>query len=122
MKRYKKFYLSLILTLFFTGTGFAQQFLIKGDIDCGSWVNARKNKTAVNYEGNLIGLLNGMSAGSGVSFWDAKGNALTFEQVNLWMDNYCLKNPLSTTFKGADELMNEHTGGQFRKSWQKLFK
>ena len=88
---------------------------IEGKTDCGSWISARKNDRSVAYEHYVLGLLNDMVMGSKMDFWRAKGSKLKRDQVYLWMDNYCSKNPLSGPFEGAMELMNEQTDGRFYK-------
>lgn len=90
--------------------------LVEGVADCGLWVSARKQgNRASNLEHFLTGLLNGLALGRGVEFWRASGSQLSREQVYLWMDGYCAKNPLMTVYSGAYSLMDEHTKGAFSK-------
>jgi hypothetical protein len=88
----------------------AQHITVEGWIDCGKWVEARKQERAVALEHYLIGLLNGLALGSYVDFWRAGGIKLSSEQAFLWMDNYCQREPLSDPVTGAIALMKEQTG------------
>lgn len=87
----------------------AQGIYVEGRQDCALWVEARKKDTAVALEHYLVGLLNGLSLGSGIEFWHAQGVPVSRDQVFLWMDNYCQGQPLSTAVAGAIEIINERT-------------
>jgi hypothetical protein len=87
-----------------------QGITVEGVVDCGKWVEARKQGRAVALEHYLIGLLNGLALGSNVDFWRAGGIKLSSEQTFLWMDNYCQREPLSDPVTGAIALMKERTG------------
>jgi hypothetical protein len=77
----------------------------QGLLDCAQWIAGRKDSpTASNYEHFLLGLMNGMALGSRVEFWNASGVLLSRQQVYLWMDNYCAKNPLKHVIEGASVL------------------
>jgi hypothetical protein len=106
----------LFIALSFYVSASAQQIWLDGGDDCGAWISIRKSNTAaVAYEHYVLGLMNGLSIGSQMEFWKAKGTKLSREQVFFWMDNYCAKNPLSSPTLGGFELMNEQTSGRFNK-------
>jgi hypothetical protein len=86
------------------------QVVIEGQLDCGMWVEARTEGRAPYLEHYLVGLLNGMAYGTNIEFWYAGGVLVSQEQVFLWMDNYCRREPLSHVITGATVLMNERTG------------
>jgi hypothetical protein len=87
---------------------------VKGVLDCGTWIRARANIRSSNVlEGFLRGFMNGLAMGSGTEFWNARGNSIKEEQVFLWMDTFCGKNPLSSVIEGAIALMDEQTGGAY---------
>ncbi len=93
----------------------AQGVKIYAKADCGDWVESRQAKTGMLLENYLLGVLDGFSLGRNHPFWNYKPIEPSPAQVFLWMDNYCSKNPLSNVWLGADELMNEHTEGTYRK-------
>jgi hypothetical protein len=77
-----------------------------GSMDCGQWVkNQSNNSPNIQSKAWLLGYLSGLNA---VEFSE---NALdkinSTEQIFLWMDNYCKKNPLERVPKGAQQLMIE---------------
>lgn len=86
---------------------------IEGRLNCAQWAEARKIRNSNVYESYLLGLLNGLSVGSGTEFWFAKGDELKREQVFYWMDVYCQAHPLSDVFAGAVALMNENTDNEY---------
>ena len=97
----------------------AQVIEIRGNLDCGSWLSARKNNEAVAYEHYMLGVVDGMVAGSLVNVWAGKGGGVSNQQFFYWLDNYCRKNPLSTTLTAADDFSNEMSEDRFRKRIRK---
>ncbi len=85
-----------------------------GMVDCGLWVKARKQGTALALENYLVGLMNGMAVASSIEFWNAGGIPVSQEQVFLWMDKYCEHLPLSNVLAGSSDLMNERTGNAYQ--------
>ncbi|TAU91259.1 hypothetical protein ELI41_23335 [Rhizobium leguminosarum] len=86
---------------------------VEGTLNCAQWAEARKVRASNVYETYVLGLLNGLSVGSGTEFWFARGAELKREQVFYWMDVYCQAHPLSEVFTGAVTLMNENTGNEY---------
>ena len=105
----------LIFTIGFSEMSKAEPVLIVSDVYCNIWAGERKGKGSKEVESHLIGLLDGLSAGRQVPFWNFK-DGMAFKQVYLWMDKYCLENPESSVYFGAYELINEHTQGLFTKN------
>ena len=113
----KRFAVAAIAFFALTGAGFAQGVHVEGIIDCGLWVKARTVARANVFEGYLVGLLNGMSIGRGVEFWRAGGlPSLTQDQVFLWMDGFCRREPLSGVVRGAYVLMEERTAEEYTRA------
>jgi anthranilate/para-aminobenzoate synthase component II len=77
-----------------------------GVVDCGKWVNGQ-SKTPPNY--NHRAWLAGFISGLNQDKWyeDALSKTSSADQIFLWMDNYCKKNPLKEVNNGAYELMQE---------------
>lgn len=100
--------------LIFTSLVADAQITIVGTMDCGSWVSSRKANNQLMQEW-LLGLFNGLAFGANMELWDANGQTITHQQMYLWMDNYCTKNPLNSVIQGSVELMNERTNGRFSK-------
>lgn len=79
-----------------------------GAISCGRWVEDRKHNTFSEELNWVLGFISAYnhyvyqgSAHSGI-FGNADSDA-----VAVWMDSYCQRNPLSTPYKGATELVDE---------------
>ena len=76
-----------------------------GVSDCGQWVaNSKSNQTIRSW---LLGFLSGVNAGLGSSRNDPLGKINSAEQIFLWMDNFCQKNPLKTVQDGGNALYLE---------------
>ena len=104
----------LIFTIFFSEMGKAEPVMVVSDVYCLRWTEGRKGKASKEVESHLIGLLDGLSAGRQIPFWNFK-EGISFQQVYLWMDKHCSENPESNVYFGAYELMNEQTQGLFKK-------
>jgi len=105
----------LIFTIFFSEMGKAEPVMVVSDVYCIRWTEGRKGKASKEVESHLIGLLDGLSAGRQIAFWNFK-EGISFQQVYLWMDKHCSENPESNVYWGAYELINEQTQGLFKKS------
>jgi len=104
----------LFLGIIFSGRGQSEPVMVVSDINCITWTAGKKDKGAKLAESHLIGLLDGLSAGRQIPFWNFK-DGISLPQVYAWMDNYCSKNPDSSVYFGAYELLNEQTEGLFVK-------
>ena len=105
----------LIFTIGFSEMSRAEPVMIVSDVYCNIWAAGRKGKGAKEVESHLIGLLDGLSAGRQIPFWNFK-EGISFQQVYVWMDKYCSENPDSNAYFGAYELMDEQTQGLFKKN------
>ena len=84
-----------------------------GSRDCGHWIKRTDSVTAkVVTEAWLTGYLSGLNWMHSVN--DPKGKipdplnkVNSAEQMFLWMDNYCRKNPLNSASTGAQDLFIE---------------
>lgn len=79
---------------------FAQTVI--GQRDCGQWLT---NKTPTD-RAWLLGYMSGMNVGMGGKS-DPLANVNSAEQIYVWMDNYCQKNPLKTVTSGGFDLFIE---------------
>ena len=110
--------LSLFLLIFsigFSEMSKAEPVMVVSDVYCNIWVAGRKGKASKEVESHLIGLLDGLSAGRQIPFWNFK-EGISFKQVYLWMDKHCSENPESNVYFGAYELINDQTQGLFKKN------
>lgn len=94
-----------------------------GSSDCGQWMKRTDSVGIKNArEAWLAGYLSGINAmyraeeiKRAASLWpyqpddDPLGKVNSIDQLILWMDNYCTKNPLSNVPKGGKELFTELT-------------
>lgn len=104
------------LTLLSATSVAAEGIYTSGLLNCGLWVENRSRGTAAVFEGYALGMMNGLALGSGTEFWNANGNMLKPEQVYLYIDKFCRENPLNDVITGAVTLIDEHTGGAYKRS------
>lgn len=76
---------------------------IIGTFDCGQWV---KSHTPVQ-NAWLMGYLSGINFANARINYDPLGAVTSADQVIVWMDNYCHKNPLSDLYRAAFVLYME---------------
>jgi len=108
--------LLLIALLICANSTYAQLLWIEGVVDCGKWSSARKANSAQYMEHVLLGTINGMSLGVGIEIWaGTDGNKVSREQLYLWIDGWCQKNPLENINSGAWYFANERTKGAYGK-------
>jgi hypothetical protein len=105
---------SIVMTaLLMAVTSHAAEVSVQSAVNCAQWAQSRTSGRSALYESFFLGLINGMSLGSGVEFWNAKPVEVTREQAIFWLDKFCDKNPLSDMYLGAFSLLNEHTDGEY---------
>lgn len=107
--------IALVTLVSLSSAAFAGQVTVQSSIDCAQWEISRKSNRSAVFESFFIGLVNGLSVGSGTEFWNAEPAELTRDQALLWLDKYCDKNPLSDIYRGTISLINEHTGGSYER-------
>lgn len=105
----------IALTIALSNMTFAQGIWTEGLLDCGGWLNARKENKAQILEAYMVGMVNGMALGRGVEIWRARGIRISEDQLFYWLDSYCQKNPLSRPIEGAFSLADERTNGEFKR-------
>jgi hypothetical protein len=120
LRRYQLAAAIVVLAVGWAQPASAQVIVMSESLDCGLWIKARSQKSSVVLEGYVQGLLNGLAFGAKIDFWKAGGILVSPEQVYLWMDKYCLNEPLSDTFQGAVVLFNERTGNALQRHWTAL--
>ncbi len=95
----KKFAL-LLATSLICSCAQAQLVQTFGGVDCGVWIQDKKPSDRAW----LLGFMTGLNM-------DSSGNPLgkitSAQQIYLWMDNYCMKSPLSNPIQGGRELLEE---------------
>lgn len=112
--------IATIIIIFMTAQAgaHAKSIQVKGAVSCAMWAAARQAKAATPQQGHLIGLLSGLSLGSGTSFWFREGGELTDQQAYYWMDVFCMNNPLSYVTTGAVKLLDERSDGEYTRRIQ----
>ncbi len=78
-----------------------------GRSDCGQWV--AHSKSDLKMKAWLLGFISGLSSGIGRLGSDPLDKINSTEQIYLWMDNYCAKNPLKNVADGGNSLFYELT-------------
>ena len=102
-----KLFLTVMLNCCFCLPAISQVTMFGGS-DCGQWVaNSKSNLTIKAW---LLGFMSGLSAGVSTAQSDPLKNINSAEQIFLWMDNYCAKNPLKNVSNGGNNLFLELSG------------
>jgi len=83
---------------------FSQKLI--GRYDCGIWLN-QKSETSKSWLLGYMSGLNTMYVNSGLSGKKDLLEAISADQIYIWMNNYCQKNPLKTLDAGAISLFVE---------------
>ena len=99
----------LVITMLFLtcyiGQPAVSQVIYFGNPDCGKWV--ANSKSIPSMRSWLLGYLSGLNSGVGNPKNDALSKINSAEQIFLWMDNYCAKNPLQSVSTGGNQLFYE---------------
>ena len=83
---------------------------VRGDPDCAMWVKPDTHARELENKAWLIGFLSGANMTLTLDADHKPFNylgGLKTEQIELWMDNYCRANPLSSAMYGVGEFMLE---------------
>jgi hypothetical protein len=107
----KIFFVFLILL---SAKSFGQNINVEGLLDCGKWLDARKQGSASALEHYAIGTVNGLSLGSGYEIWMGDGNRTTRSQLFYWLDAHCTKNPLDNVVSALMQFADQKTIGAWR--------
>ena len=77
-----------------------------GAFDCGQWIkdqSPQKRVWLLGYMTGLSAMFTTLRTGQG----DPLGKINSADQIYLWMDNYCTKNPLTTVATAGIDLYIE---------------
>ena len=96
-----KLFLTLMFTFFCLPA--ISQITVFGVTDCGRWVSKKRDPDKTW----LLGYLSGLNAVMSSEKNDRLSKLNSAEQIFLWMDNYCAKNPLKSVQDGGNELFME---------------
>ena len=100
-----KLFLSLMLSCSFCLPAVSGEVVGFGTSDCGQWVaNSKSNFSIRSW---LLGYMSGLNYGLSNEKNDALNKVNSAEQIFLWMDNFCTKNPLKRVSQGGNELFDE---------------
>ncbi len=97
---------ALALACLFGQPVFGQAYTYFGMPDCGQWINNKKPSDRVWLFGFMSGL-NSMYTLRTKDGGDPLDSLSSAEQIVVWMDNYCQKNPLKKVGEGAADLFVE---------------
>ena len=102
----KKLLIAIAFGLVFLNTALAGTTF--GVTDCGRWVTESKS-TRISAKTWLLGYLTGLGAMHEVNNRndDPMKKINSSDQIFLWMDNYCQKNPLKDVADGGFQLFME---------------
>ena len=109
----KKKLFATLVALTISMPALSQQSTTFGDPDCGEWIAAQRQNS--RYNAWLVGYMSGLNfMYDNLRHYDKKepmpnylGSVSSAQQIFLWVDNYCQKNPLRTVGEAGVELMVE---------------
>ena len=101
----KNLFVVCVLSLVFIQPAISQNGTTFGTPDCGQWVaNSKSNFSTKTW---LLGFMSGINTGLSKPKDDPLSKVNSAEQIYLWMDNFCQKNPLQTVQDGGLALFIE---------------
>jgi hypothetical protein len=106
----KKILILLVTSLIFIQSAFSQVSTSFGAPDCGQW--ATKAKSNPSYKSWVVGYLSGLNSALFTSKNDPLDKINSAEQIFLWMDNFCQRNPLKNVQDGGNALYLELGGNK----------
>jgi hypothetical protein len=101
----KDLLIALVTILILIPPAMSQGVGIYGGSDCGQWV--ANSKSNFSLKAWVLGYISGLNAALGDSRNDPLYKINSAEQIFLWMDNFCQKNPLKTVQEGGNALYSE---------------
>ena len=85
---------------------FGEGVSIKGGLDCGLWLDARKNNGSEFFEGGVIAFANGYAFGSGQDVW-RKPTKISPSQLNYMVDQKCRDDPTLSVWMALAVILSE---------------
>jgi len=107
MKLLKIKTLSIWIAFFLAFLNPAHAYMTLGASDCGQWVN--ESKSTPSMRAWLLGFMSGLNAMHELTNKpdDPMTKINSAQQVYVWMDNFCQKNPLKSVSSGGIDLFIE---------------
>jgi hypothetical protein len=102
-----KLAITILFVSCYLGQPAISQVVYFGSSDCGQWMANSKSNPAMRTW--LLGYMSGLSSGLSNPKNDPLSKVNSAQQIYLWMDNYCAKNPLKDVDQGGNELFFELT-------------
>jgi hypothetical protein len=99
----KNLLVAFVLGLLLVQPAISQTAVSFGMFDCGQWVA----KSNLNSRTWLAGYVSGLNSALATPKNDPLNKINSIEQIYLWMDNFCQKNPLKTVQDGGNALYFE---------------
>jgi hypothetical protein len=101
----KNLLIAFVTSLIFIHPAISQISTSFGASDCGQWVAKSKSNPA--YRTWLLGYMSGLNSALFTSKNDPLDKINSAEQIFLWMDNFCQRNPLKNVQDGGNALFLE---------------
>jgi len=106
-------YIALVaISLFLTDPAFATTVIGVGTASCGTWIEARRNRTSFAYEQWAIGFASGVSVALDLDLLKGRDASAIW----VWMDGYCASHPLELMGAAIAELINSLNPGTFTRT------
>src|ERR1700682_4764160 len=95
----------MLLSVLFYGAATAAAVIVQGPASCGQWVQNRGSDGMpdTHYKFWLLGYMSGMAVASRIDIL----KDIDASSIELWMDNYCMANPLNGIDDGGADLFRE---------------
>ena len=112
MKNYTALLLLVIPFLTFADPFFSDEFkdiTLKGSVDCGKWLDARRSNASMMLEQTVVGYFNGLAMGTNFDVW-MKPKKISASQLFYMVDNDCKKSPSWDVYDSLNILFLKRQG------------
>jgi hypothetical protein len=101
----------LLILLIIPALSFGERVWIQGSLDCGLWLDARKNNSSEILEGVVLPFANGYAHGSGQDVW-LKPTKISPSQLNYMVDQKCRNDPTLSVWAALAIILSERGFGE----------
>ena len=114
--------LLIFLVFLAQGIGASTLWIEGGSANCADWIKSRQDKVSIRFEYFLMGTVNGMAIGSNFNIWACRPVRIDRDQMFMWVDEYCRKNPLSLQINAVQDFVEVVTNGEYHEKAKIIFR
>ena len=96
----------LLILLIIPALSFGERVWIQGSLDCGLWLDARKNNDSDVIKTAALSFANGYAFGSGRDVWQ-KPTKISPSQLNYMVDQKCRDDPTLSVWMALAVILSE---------------